>query len=146
MLTNKLTKSSQSYGKAEGKTAERGKQAAQLLRNEVALLVEVIGKHGTKHEDGTATMRFKELFELYKVISNKLVGLLLRARKYGLVKFEGEMLYQGRDDNVVITLDPNVSIDVIKLEDDPRKTSLSPWNFYLTDQEHKFLFIIFHSN
>jgi hypothetical protein len=49
-------------------------------------------------------MTFKELFELYKVISNKVVGLLIRARKYGLVDFEGEMLYQGRDNNVVITL------------------------------------------
>jgi len=44
------------------------------------------------------------LFELYKVISNKIVGLLIRARKHGLVEFEGEMLYQKRDDNVVITL------------------------------------------
>ena len=41
---------------------------------------------------------------MYKVISNKLVGILLRARKYDLVKFEGEMLYQRKDDDVVITL------------------------------------------
>lgn len=89
--------------------------------------MEIIAKHGIKSEDGTEiTMRFKELFELYKVISNKLVGLLLRARKYGLVKFEGEMLYQGRDDKVVITLDPNVSLDAIKFDDDTaRKGSLA---------------------
>lgn len=61
------------------------------------------------------TIKFKELFELYKVISNKIVGLLLRARKYGLVKFEGEMLYQGRDDNVIITMDPNVNLDNLKI-------------------------------
>ena len=38
------------------------------------------------------------------MISNKVVGVLLRARKYGFVTFEGETLFQGRDDNVVITL------------------------------------------
>ena len=38
------------------------------------------------------------------MISNKVVGILLRARKYGFVTFEGEMLFQGQDDNVVITL------------------------------------------
>lgn len=29
----------------------------------------------------------------------QLVGMLIRARKYGLVDFEGEMLYQRQDDN-----------------------------------------------
>ncbi len=95
-----------SYGKpVEGsKTELRGKQAAQLLANEVKLLCEIIKKHGSQQEDGLTTITFKEIFELYKVISNKVVGLLIRARKYGLVKFEGEMLYQGRDDKVMITL------------------------------------------
>lgn len=30
--------------------------------------------------------------------------MLIRARKYGLVQFEGEMLYQGQDNNKIITL------------------------------------------
>ncbi|OQR66301.1 actin-binding Rho-activating protein-like [Tropilaelaps mercedesae] len=42
--------------------------------------------------------------KLYTVISDKLVGSLLRARKKGLVDFEGEILYQRRDDDVPITL------------------------------------------
>ena len=37
-------------------------------------------------------------------ISNKLVGVLLRARKHGLVHFEGETLFQRRDDNVPVSL------------------------------------------
>ena len=82
--------------------------------------MDVIEKHGTKTEDGNGQpvveMKFKELFELYKVISNKVVGLLLRARKYGLVQFEGEMLYQGRDDNVVITTNPSVKIENVNFE------------------------------
>ncbi|XP_054165481.1 actin-binding Rho-activating protein-like [Oppia nitens] len=102
----KLNKEDANYGKpVEGsKTEQRGKQAAQLLFNEIKLLCEIITKHGVTSDDGKHTMKFKELFELYKVISNKVVGLLLRARKYSLVDFEGEMLYQGRDDSVVITL------------------------------------------
>ena len=48
-------------------------------------------------------IRFGHLFEAYTKISNKVVGMLLRARKQGLVVFEGEMLYQRRDDDVLIT-------------------------------------------
>lgn len=33
-----------------------------------------------------------------------MVGILLRARKYGYVRFEGEMLLQRRDDDVPIFL------------------------------------------
>lgn len=118
----KLTKDDPNYGRpVEGsKTEARGKAAAQLLHDEIRLLMDVIEKHGTKTEDGNGQpvveMKFKELFELYKVISNKVVGLLLRARKYGLVQFEGEMLYQGRDDNVVITTNPSVKIENVNFE------------------------------
>ena len=47
---------------------------------------------------------FGRLFKIYNFISNKLVGILLRARKYGLVDFEGECLFQRQDDDVIITL------------------------------------------
>lgn len=30
--------------------------------------------------------------------------MLIRARKYGLVEFEGEMLYQGQDNNKIVRL------------------------------------------
>lgn len=38
------------------------------------------------------------------MISDKLVGMLLRARKHKLVDFEGEVLFQRRDDHVPIIL------------------------------------------
>ena len=47
---------------------------------------------------------FKRLFDIYVGISNKLVGVLLRARKYGIVDFPGEILFQRRDDDVMIKL------------------------------------------
>lgn len=34
----------------------------------------------------------------------QVVGMLLRARKHRMVDFEGEMLYQRRDEDVIITL------------------------------------------
>ena len=34
----------------------------------------------------------------WKTIIMQVVGLLQRARKYGVVQFEGETLFQGRDD------------------------------------------------
>lgn len=40
--------------------------------------------------------------QIYTTISNKLVGLLLRARKQKFIDFEGEILFQRRDDEVPI--------------------------------------------
>jgi hypothetical protein len=47
---------------------------------------------------------FGELFNIYTYISDKLVGMLLRCRKNKMIDFEGEMLFQRRDDHVVISL------------------------------------------
>ena len=51
-----------------------------------------------------STIEFGRLFDIYVYISNKLVGILLRARKYRLVDFEGETLFQGRDNSVPVHL------------------------------------------
>ncbi len=57
-----------------------------------------------KSSQGAILIEFKTLFSIYTNISNKLVGLLLRARRSGFVDFEGELLLQGRDDNKIIKL------------------------------------------
>lgn len=41
---------------------------------------------------------------MYTVISDKLVGMLLRARKHKILDFEGEVLFQRKDDHVPIIL------------------------------------------
>jgi hypothetical protein len=56
-------------------------------------------------EDQSAMMLFGALFKLYTRISDKVVGILLRARKYGLVHFEPEILFQVKDDTAAIILD-----------------------------------------
>lgn len=87
-------------------TEQRGKDAHTHISREVQELCEVIRSIGESGgSDGKViTVRFGKLFEHYVTISNKLVGILLRARKQRLVDFEGEMLWQGKDDHVVITL------------------------------------------
>lgn len=90
-------------------TEQRGRDAQTLISREVQELCQVIRSIGELNErDGTGTVitvEFGKLFEHYVTISNKLVGILLRARKQRLVHFEGEMLWQGKDDHVVITLE-----------------------------------------
>ena len=55
-------------------------------------------------ETNQTEIKFGRHFEIYVVISNKLVGVLFCAGKYVLVAFDGETLFQRKDDNVIITL------------------------------------------
>lgn len=87
-------------------TERRGKEAHLHIGREVTELCQIIRELGHRREDGRREIEFGTLFEHYVSISNKLVGVLLRARKQGLVQFEGEMLWQGKDDRVLISLLP----------------------------------------
>ncbi|EDO27705.1 predicted protein, partial [Nematostella vectensis] len=99
-------KHSKEYGrpKAGSSTEARGKSAGLHISKEVLDLCKVIRNVGQAQPDGTVTVTFGKLFNVYVSISNKLVGMLMRARKQGLVEFEGEMLWQRRDDHKIITL------------------------------------------
>ncbi|XP_072913450.1 actin-binding Rho-activating protein [Hemitrygon akajei] len=94
------------YGRPKkgSKTEQRGKDAQRLVDREIEELLYIIRKNGEPGPDGNICVRFGKLFDAYVTISNKVVGLLLRARKHGLIDFDGEMLWQGRDDQVLITL------------------------------------------
>ncbi len=86
--------------------------------------------------DPRSMMFFGNLFTLYTRISDKVVGILLRARKYGLVHFEPEILYQGRDDDEpVILLKPMQEIYAIY----KAKKSFAPSAIasYHSEQENK---------
>lgn len=95
-----------SYGRPKegSRTEYRGKQAGVHISNEVVDLCEIIETLGRQQPDGSVGVTFGELFDMYTKISNKLVGMLLRARKQKLIDFEGEMLFQRRDEHVVIRL------------------------------------------
>ena len=89
---------------AGSKTEYRGKQADIRIGSEIVELCRVIEDLGKKLPDNTYIINFRELFQAYTRISNKLVGVLMRARKQNLIEFEGEMLFQRRDDHVQIRL------------------------------------------
>ncbi|CAF1103654.1 unnamed protein product [Adineta steineri] len=89
------------------RTEQRGLAAQAHIQQEVKYLCEIIKNMGEKdNNSSTYTITFKQLFDFYTNISNKLVGILLRARKHGYIHFseEYEVLFQGKHDNVKITL------------------------------------------
>ncbi|CAK9293824.1 unnamed protein product [Gordionus sp. m RMFG-2023] len=98
---------SQNYGHPiqGSKTEMRAHEAQKHIQREVELLTAMINRKGTTDErNGLKCVKFGDLFKLYAHISDKLVGILLRARKQGLVAFQGEMLYQRRDEEQPIYL------------------------------------------
>ncbi|NXL65682.1 ABRA protein, partial [Chordeiles acutipennis] len=105
-MSTRLHKGDEGYGRPkEGtKTAERAKRAEAHIHREMRDMCFIIESMAKPRPDGKIQVTFGELFERYVRISDKVVGILMRARKHGLVDFEGEMLWQGRDDNVIITL------------------------------------------
>ncbi|NXJ49730.1 ABRA protein, partial [Spizaetus tyrannus] len=105
-MSTRLHKGDEGYGRPkEGtKTAERAKRAEAHIHREIRDMCFIIESMAKPRRDGKIQVTFGELFERYVRISDKVVGILMRARKHGLVDFEGEMLWQGRDDNVIITL------------------------------------------
>lgn len=105
-LRGKVNFNDPNYGKPPpgSKTEARGIKAHENIEDEIRVLCSVIEEHGAPIADGVAVIKFGELFRLYQVISNKVVGVLIRARKHGFLEFEGEMLYQGRDDDKLIRL------------------------------------------
>ncbi|KAG2468578.1 actin-binding Rho-activating protein-like [Polypterus senegalus] len=105
-MTVQFKKEEEGYGKPrEGsETERRGMEAHTHVGKEVEELCQIIASIGETGEDGKIKVTFGKLFEKYVTISNKLVGVLMRARKHGRIAFEGEMLWQRRDDHVVITL------------------------------------------
>lgn len=105
----RLKISKEEYGrpKAGSLTEYRGKKANIQVYQEMLELCTVIHDEGEAISDNEPELRgllFGELFNIYTHINDKLVGLMLRARKHELIQFEGEMLFQRRDDNVPVYL------------------------------------------
>lgn len=105
-MSTRLRKGDEGYGRPkEGtKTAERAKRAEEHIYREIMDMCFIIRTMARHRCDGKIQVTFGDLFDRYVRISDKVVGILMRARKHGLVDFEGEMLWQGQDDHVLITL------------------------------------------
>ncbi|KAF7665287.1 hypothetical protein LDENG_00148420 [Lucifuga dentata] len=105
-MSLRLQKGQDGYGRPKegSKTAERAKRAEQHIHQEIDDLCFVIRTMADPDPDRKTRVTFGQLFDRYVRISDKVVGILMRARKHGKVAFEGEMLWQGQDDAVIITL------------------------------------------
>ena len=80
-----------------------------LIYKDVRQLIQAIRSRGKVKENKDVCISFEDLFNLYNAISNKLVGLLIRGRKQKLLSFDGEILFQNRDENVIICLNEDMS-------------------------------------
>ncbi|CAK6965799.1 actin binding Rho activating protein b [Scomber scombrus] len=105
-MSLRLQKGQDGYGRPKDgtKTAERAIRAEQHIHREIDDMCYVLRTMADPDPDGKTRVTFGELFDRYVRISDKVVGILLRARKHEKVAFEGEMLWQGQDDGVIITL------------------------------------------
>jgi hypothetical protein len=59
---------------------------------------------GVQGRSRECSVTFGQLFTAYENISDTLVGIMVRAKRRGLIQYDGEMLFQGIHDNVRVTL------------------------------------------
>ena len=82
----------------------RAAAGAEWVDEAVNNLVNEIEKIGYKDKEGRKAVKFIDLFNHYVDVSDSLVGIMIRAKKRGRIEYVGEMLLQGQNDNVVITV------------------------------------------
>lgn len=105
-MSQRLRKGDAGYGRPKegSRTAQRGDRAHKHIHREMEEMVWIIRDMGFKDKEGRTIISFGRLFDRYVKISDKVVGILLRCRKHKMLDFEGEMLWKGQDDDVIITL------------------------------------------
>ncbi|XP_056131292.1 actin-binding Rho-activating protein [Lampris incognitus] len=105
-MAQRLRKGDTGYGRPKegSKTAERGDRAQKHVHREMEEMVWIIRDMGFEDREGRTIITFGRLFDRYVKISDKVVGILLRCRKHKMLDFEGEMLWKGQDDDVIITV------------------------------------------
>uniref|UniRef100_UPI0037E83640 actin-binding Rho-activating protein n=1 Tax=Semicossyphus pulcher TaxID=241346 RepID=UPI0037E83640 len=105
-MAQRLRKGDSGYGRPKdgSRTAERGDRAQKHIHREMEEMVWIIRDMDFKDKEGRTVITFGRLFDRYVKISDKVVGILLRCRKHKMLDFEGEMLWKGQDDHVLITL------------------------------------------
>jgi hypothetical protein len=73
---------------------------------EVSRLVDTIGRNyeGVDEVTGAKRITFGSLFRIYENLTDSVMGIAQRARKANMITFEGETLFQGRNERTWITL------------------------------------------
>ncbi|XP_063070871.1 actin-binding Rho-activating protein [Engraulis encrasicolus] len=105
-MSSRLQKGDSGYGRPKegSKTAQRGDRANKHIHKEMDEMCYIIRDMGAVDKQGRIYITFGRLFDRYVKISDKVVGILLRCRKHKMLDFEGEMLWKGQDDHVIITM------------------------------------------
>jgi Costars len=111
-------------------TEYRGMKANIQVYQEMIDLCTIIYNEGHPVEDEPELRQilFGEIFQIYVHINDKVVGLLLRARKHELLTFEGECLFQKFHDDVpIFLLRPYKQIkEIMTAKQNEIRRSLSP--------------------
>lgn len=83
---------------------ERAVDAARWTDKVVVQLIGEIQNRGTKNANGQYEITFGKLFDETANIFDALVGIIKTAKKYHVVHANKDQLWQGQDDNEIITL------------------------------------------
>jgi hypothetical protein len=89
-------------------------------------LIEQILLRGTKTPAGSYTVTFGILFQETADIFDALVGILKTAKKYSVLSFNKDQLWQGKDDAEVITLLKHVRCSFFRSDFGARGYELDP--------------------
>lgn len=80
-------------------------EGTQSRRTDIEVLCEIIYAHGERYDDGTAAIGFTWLFKMFNRAN--IVGILIKAKKHGLVFFNGEIVFasvRAEDDDEFVVL------------------------------------------
>jgi len=80
-------------------------EGTQSRRTDIEVLCEIIYAHGERYDDGTAAIGFTWLFKMFNRAN--IVGILIKAKKHGLVFFDGEIVFasvRAEDDDEFVVL------------------------------------------
>lgn len=95
------------------KLDKRAIDAARWTDKSITRLISEIKERSTPNGSGQPTITFGKLFDETANIFDALVGILKAAKKYRCVHFDGDQLWQGRDDGVVITLTKEIHTGIL---------------------------------
>eukprot|EP00466_Bigelowiella_natans_P008438 jgi/Bigna1/146812/aug1.121_g21520 len=74
------------------KESKANEKAKEWVRKRMCLLVDVIMKHGAEAHEGHHQIKFSDLCEISQKMSDTFTGILRRAKKWKVVKYDGEGL------------------------------------------------------
>ena len=106
----------------------RAIEAAQWADRTIATVVKEITARGYTTSEGKPEITFGELFVQTDHIFDALSGILKTAKKYGVVAYVGEQLWQGKDDLTAITVVKEHRGILIKRRRASRKSPLATKN------------------